>query len=198
MVTSGDTLSVENLSTTEGMLDTLQQNNRNLLAITTNFKRISDDVVAGKGTAGKLLSQDDIANTLQAAVNTLNQASRNAQVLTSNLSAFSTRMNAPGTFSHDLVNDTTLFRKLRASVSEIQSAAQNVRNVTNNLNDKNSAAGVLLNDPQAAADLQATLRNLSAGSAKLDTNMEALQHNFLLRGFFKKKRKQEAAARESK
>jgi phospholipid/cholesterol/gamma-HCH transport system substrate-binding protein len=58
--------------------------------------------------------------------------------------------------------------------------------------------GVLLNDPEAAANLQATLRNLNAGTAKLDTNMEALQHNFLLRGFFKKKRKAEAKAAENK
>jgi phospholipid/cholesterol/gamma-HCH transport system substrate-binding protein len=37
-----------------------------------------------------------------------------------------------------------------------------------------------------------TLEHLQSGTAKLDENMEALQHNFLLRGFFKKKEKAEA------
>jgi phospholipid/cholesterol/gamma-HCH transport system substrate-binding protein len=194
MVKSGDTLSVENLSTTEGMLDTLQQNNRNLLAITTNFKRISDEVAAGKGTAGRLLTQDEMANTLQAALNALNQAAHNAQVLSSNLTAFSSRINVPGTFANDLVTDTAIFRGLRLSVADIRLAAADIQAISSQLNSPNSAAGVLLNDPKAAADLQATLRNLNAGTAKLDTNMEALQHNFLLRGFFKKKRKAEAKA----
>ncbi|MEO7445278.1 MAG: hypothetical protein ABIT96_12165, partial [Ferruginibacter sp.] len=53
--------------------------------------------------------------------------------------------------------------------------------------------GVLLNDPAAAANLRGTLKNLNAGTKKLDENMEAIQHNFLLRGFFKKKAKAEAA-----
>ena len=194
LVSSGDTLSVENLSSTEGMLDTLQQNNRNLLSITSNFKAISDEVVAGKGTMGRILTQDEMANTLQTALNSLNVASRNAQLLSANLAAFSTRLNTPGTFAHELVNDTAIFRRLRASVSEIQLAAANARTLTAELNNSNSALGVLTKDPQAAADIQAILRNLSTGTAKLDTNMEALQHNFLLRGFYKKKRKAEAAA----
>jgi len=197
LVESGDTLSVQTLSTTEGMLDTLQLNNQNLLSITTNFKTISKKVAAGEGTAGRILTEDEMANTLQSALTALNQASENARVLTANLSAFTARLQTPGTFANELVTDTAIFRRLRRSVSEIQAAAANAKAVTDNLNSSNSAIGVLLNDSQAAADLQATLRNLSAGSAKLDTNMEALQHNFLLRGFFKKKRKAEAAKEEA-
>ncbi|MGY0035900.1 hypothetical protein [Pedobacter sp. NJ-S-72] len=41
-----------------------------------------------------------------------------------------------------------------------------------------------------------TVSNLESSTKKLDENMEALQHNFLLRGFFKKKAKTEAAAKE--
>jgi phospholipid/cholesterol/gamma-HCH transport system substrate-binding protein len=194
MVSTGDTLSVENLSSTEGMLDTLQQNNRNLLAITSNFKNISDNVVAGKGSAGRLLTQDEMANTLQASLNSLQVATQHAQVLTANLAAFTARIQTPGTFAHDLVSDTAIFRGLRRSVKDLQAATADIQSVSDKLNSNNSAVGVLLNDPKAAADLQATLRNLNMGTAKLDTNMEALQHNFLLRGFYKKKRKAEAAA----
>lgn len=195
-VSSGDTLSVETLSTTDGMLDTLQQNNRNLLAITSNFKTLSDNIATGKGSAGRFLTQDDMANTLQAALNSLNQATQHANVLSANLAAFSAKLHTPGTFANDIVTDRETFGKLRASVAEIQQAAANVRTMTERLNNPNSAVGVLLSDPKAAADLQATLRNLSAGTAKLDTNMEALQHNFFLRGFYKNKRK--AAAKAAK
>jgi phospholipid/cholesterol/gamma-HCH transport system substrate-binding protein len=50
-------------------------------------------------------------------------------------------------------------------------------------------AGLLLNDPAAAASVKVTLQNLQAASRKLDEDLEALQHNFLLKGFFKKKAK---------
>ncbi len=193
VVASGDTLGVENLSSTEGMLDTLAQNNRNLLAITGNFKRLSDDLIAGHGTAGRILTGDEMANTLQTSLNALRAATSNANALSDNLLAFSRRLNAPGTLASDLVSDTTIVRGLRRSVQELNSAMADIKSVTTKLESGNNAVRVLLNDPQAASDLQQTLRNAAAASGKLDTNMEAMRHNFLLRGFFKKQRK---AARE--
>jgi len=52
----------------------------------------------------------------------------------------------------------------------------------------------LTNDPEAANEIKQILRNLNMSTEKLDENMEALQSNFLLRGFFKKKAKEEAEA----
>jgi len=52
----------------------------------------------------------------------------------------------------------------------------------------------LLNDEETGARLKSTVTNLESSTKKLDENMEALQHNFLLRGFFRKKEK--AAAKE--
>ncbi|MBS1643789.1 MAG: MCE family protein, partial [Bacteroidetes bacterium] len=71
----------------------------------------------------------------------------------------------------------------------------NTKQATAQLNKKDNALGVLLNDPSVASDLKQTLQNLNQGTAKLDTNMEALQHNFLFRGFFKKKKKAEEKAK---
>ncbi len=73
----------------------------------------------------------------------------------------------------------------------IKLASANVKEVSNNLNDSKSPVGVLLNDQQAGENLKNTLDNLQLGTKKLDENMEALQHNFLLRGFFKKKARNE-------
>jgi phospholipid/cholesterol/gamma-HCH transport system substrate-binding protein len=64
------------------------------------------------------------------------------------------------------------------------------------LNDKDNAVGVLLNDPASANQIKSAINNLNSSTEKLDENMEALQHNFLLRGFFKKKMKEDAKKAE--
>lgn len=48
---------------------------------------------------------------------------------------------------------------------------------------------MILNDKQTADDIQITIQNLKAASKKLDEDLEALQHNFLLKGYFRKKNK---------
>jgi phospholipid/cholesterol/gamma-HCH transport system substrate-binding protein len=197
-VAEGDTLSVENLTSTEGMMDTLQLNNRNLLTITQNVKVLTSQILAGQGTAGQILMKDDMANSMVAALNSLNQASRNAEHLTQTLNSYASGLHKPGTFANDLVNDTAVFAGLRRSVADIHSAANNINEVSRNLNSTDNTIGVLLNDPKAAQDIQQTLHNLNVSTAKLDTNMEALKHNWLLRGYFKKQEKEQKKAAEGK
>jgi phospholipid/cholesterol/gamma-HCH transport system substrate-binding protein len=48
---------------------------------------------------------------------------------------------------------------------------------------------MLLKDSAATHHLQLTLQNLEKGSVNLNEDLEAVQHNFLLRNFFRKKEK---------
>jgi phospholipid/cholesterol/gamma-HCH transport system substrate-binding protein len=56
----------------------------------------------------------------------------------------------------------------------------------------------LVTDEKVGNTLDKTLLNLQGATQKLDENMEALQSNFLLRGFFKKKEKAKLKADEKK
>jgi phospholipid/cholesterol/gamma-HCH transport system substrate-binding protein len=191
-------LGVENIFNSDEMLSTLQANNKNLLAITNDIKGISDKIVAGKGSIGKMLNDESMYANLQSSLNNFKKASSSASEMTDNLSAYTAKLKAKGTLADDLVSDTVIFSRLRATVAEMNAVAGKANTIIDNLsqasaqvNTPNNPIGTLLNDKQAAADLKATLSNLSAGSQKLDENMEALQHNFLLRGFFRKKAKRE-------
>ena len=197
-IESGNTLLVENGIGTEEMMATLQGNNKNLLEITNDLKIVSKALAEGKGTIGKLLNDPTISNSLQTAMASLNRAGSNAQVLTANLSDFSKKLNNKGYFLNDIATDTTIVASLKQTAAQLNQVSLNASAVVENLhatsdklNSDKGAVGVLLNDEAAAANIQHTLANLQSGTKKLDENMEALQHNFLLRGFFKKRSKAE-------
>jgi phospholipid/cholesterol/gamma-HCH transport system substrate-binding protein len=201
-IENNDALGVEKALSTDEMLATLQENNKNLLDITGNFKLISERIIDGEGTLGKLISDEALMNNLQATMTGLKQASLNAQQLTNNISDYAAKLQSKGSLTNDLVTDTVIFSRLRSAVTQLQQVSRTANDITNDfkevsnrLNTNNSPVGVLLNDPKAAKDLQTTLANLNAGTEKLDENMEALQHNFLLRGFFKKKAKEESKSK---
>ena len=52
----------------------------------------------------------------------------------------------------------------------------------------------LLTDTTAARQLRHTVSNVAQSTAKLNQSMTALQHNFLLRGYFRKQAKKKAHA----
>jgi phospholipid/cholesterol/gamma-HCH transport system substrate-binding protein len=198
MVEEGDFLAVEKPLSTEDMMNTLQANNRNLLDITTDFRLISRRLAEGQGTVGKLLTDDDLMKQLQATATTLQTASANIKTLTANVSDYTAKLQTKGALANDLVSDTSFFKTLRASASQIQEASKNAKELTNNLKavsynlkDSSNVAGVLFNDKAAAANLKTTVENLQSGTKKFNEDMEALQHNFLFRGFFRRRAKQQ-------
>lgn len=198
-----DVLGVEKFKTNEEMLNTLQKSNDNLLDITTGFRTISNGIVAGKGTIGKLLTDEALVNTLNATTASLKRASLNIENLSSTMSSYAARLHTKGSLADELVSDTMVFSELRSTVMQFKSASQTAdslintlkqsgENLNESLNNKNSPVGLLLHDEQAASNIKTTLKNLQTSSQKLDEDLEAVQHNFLLRRFFKKKAKNTA------
>ncbi len=197
-IKSGDTLKTDLPFNSAEMMNTLQESNKNLSAITTDFKTVSKRLAEGEGTVGKLLTDDDMAKQLAATAATLQMASANIQLLTANLANYTSKMQKQGSLTNELVNDTVFFSRLKAASLQIQEASANAKELTNNLNDvstklkdSSNVAGVLLHDQQSAENIRGTVENLRAGTKKFDEDMEALQHNFLFRGFFRKRAKQQ-------
>ncbi len=209
-VVDGDTLGIERQISTDDMISTLQQNNANLLAITTDFKTISKKLVDGEGSIGKLLSDESLYKSLGVTLASLERSSAHAEKLTAAISDYGTKLNQKGSLANDLVTDTTIFKNVQASVLQLKQltrtaseatdnlkvASSNVSKATSKLENKSSPLGVLLYDEVSAEHLKATLKNLEGGSKKLDEDLRALQDNFLLRRYFKKKKKAEEAAKQ--
>jgi phospholipid/cholesterol/gamma-HCH transport system substrate-binding protein len=203
-IKNGDILKTEKLQSTDEMFNTLAKNNDNLLQITTDFKMISKRIANGNGTIGKLLSDETLVNELNATTASLHKVSQNIQALTANAAAYTARLNTKGSLASDLVSDTVIFSTLRATVTQLQKVSVTSDSVINSLkeasgtfnnalNNSKTPVGMLLHDEQAASNIKVTLQNLQTGTKKLDEDLEAIQHNFLFRGFFRKKAKREQA-----
>jgi phospholipid/cholesterol/gamma-HCH transport system substrate-binding protein len=98
-----------------------------------------------------------------------------------------------------LISDTgyaATFKEALTNVKKVStnasSLAQNLESLSAKMNDKDNAVGVLLADSSVALSLRQTIQNAELASQKLDQNMQALQHNFLLRGYFRKQEKRRA------
>jgi phospholipid/cholesterol/gamma-HCH transport system substrate-binding protein len=193
VVNEGDTLRVEKTFTSEDVIYTLQENNKNLLAITTDFKVISKKIVSGEGTIGKLFNDTSVYTNINAATKSLQGAIVKAQLLIGSLATFSSNLNKKGTLANELTTDTVVFKSVKASVLHLQQMADTASVFVANLKqasaNPNSAIGVLLHDAESGTRLKETLKNLESSSKKLDEDLEAAQHNFLLRGYFRKKAK---------
>ena len=198
-IEEGDTLSVEKTFTSDDMINTLQENNENVLAITKDFKVLSKKMANGEGTIGSLLNDKSVYNNIDAATASLQEASAKAQQLMSSLEKFSSGLNQEGTLANDLVTDTVVFNSLKESVLNLQqisdTASYFIADLKEAANNTKTPVGVLLHDEEAGAHLKEMIKNLDSSSKKLDEDLEAAQHSILLRGYFKKKEK--AAKKDS-
>jgi phospholipid/cholesterol/gamma-HCH transport system substrate-binding protein len=109
-----------------------------------------------------------------------------------NLTDFTTKLNKEGTLINDLVSDTIVFNNLRGTITQLREISytaseitENFKNTTDKLNQKNNAAGALLNDEELAQRLNTITTNLEAASKHLNEDLIAIQHNFFLKGYFK-------------
>ncbi|MEO6850957.1 MAG: MlaD family protein [Mucilaginibacter sp.] len=196
IVKDGDILKMQKTVSTDDMLKTLQSNNVNLLAITNDFKQLSHNILQGKGTVGALLADTTMSQQLKNAMRNLQTTTQSAALMAKQLDNFANKMNTKGGLADNLLTDTVTFNKIRAAVTQLQKTADNASTLTENLTNaskklttQDNAIGVLLNDPKGAVQVQTTLNNLQQSSIKLNDDLEAAQHNFFLKGYFKKKAK---------
>ncbi len=207
LISNGDIIQSYSKIGADDILSTLSVSSENAAILTSDLLKITTAMLEGKGTVGLLLNDTTMARDLKQSVNNLKMASRGATHTINELnSIISSIKTNDDTVLGMILNDTISGQKLKNIVTnlettsnEIQSLLSHVDSVINDLNSSEGAYNYILKDTSLVNSLKATLKNINEGTDKFNQNMEALKHNWLTRGYFKKlEREEEKEAKKAK
>ncbi|OYU81195.1 MAG: organic solvent ABC transporter substrate-binding protein [Flavobacterium sp. BFFFF1] len=98
--------------------------------------------------------------------------------------------------SSEPVETDAIMQSLAVTADNAAIATEEISDILIKINKGEGTLGRLIQDKQMAENIDATLSNLKRSSKGLEENMEAAKHNFLLRGYFRKKEKAKKEAEE--
>lgn len=99
--------------------------------------------------------------------------------------------------TYEPVETDEIMQSVQMTAGNAAIATQELGEILYKINNGEGTLGRLLNDEDIADNIDQTITNLKTSSKKLDENMEAAKHNFLLRGYFKKKEKERRKKEEA-
>ena len=199
VINDGDIIQSYSKIGADDILSTLSVSSENAAILTSDLIKITNAMIKGKGTLALLLNDTIMSKELAQSVKNLKSATRDATNTISEVHQIvsSLRTNDE-TVLGMLLNDTISGQNLKAIVKNLEATSLEMEKVVTNINtvidDFKSSEGAydyVVRDTALVNSLQSTLKNINEGTDKFNQNMEALKHNFLFRGYFRKLEKQE-------
>lgn len=195
-----DLIGTRKMASTDDMLETLSKTNNNIADISESLRNTVSQL--DKSAAWTMINDKALKQSIRSTLKNIEQTSINAREMTQGLDDLVARVKQGKGNAGLLLKDSTLAGNLNEAVNKIRLASDNVNQVTIQLNkmitdlnsDLHKGKGVvklLLNDSVTAKNLSVSMENIRKGTDGFNQNMEALKHNFLLRGYFKNLEKQQ-------
>lgn len=115
----------------------------------------------------------------------------NAGVITAELAQFSNSMNNGNGALSRLVSDEEFGNSIKKMVVNLENSSNEFSKFTIKMNNGKGALSKLVSDEKMGLMIDSTMTNVKTGTKGLNEVIEAAKHNFLLRGYFNKKKKAE-------
>lgn len=201
-VQPGDEIKSVSRIRTDDMLNTLSVTNKNAALLTADLLQITKKITTGKGTVGMLINDSVMAKDLKETMNYLKitgkETSESVAKLNKIIGSLDNKDNLIGVLKDTAVanNIKTIVRNLDKSSAKIDLVVGNLNATILNIKDGKGAINYLSNDPKLVKKIDSTMTNINEASVRLNEDLEAMKHNFLLRGYFKKQEK--AKSKEQK
>mgnify|MGYP006153121439 CR=1 FL=1 len=190
-VVAGDVLQSYSRASTDEMLKTLDVTNKNAALLTADLLKITNEINQGKGTVGVLLKDSLMSKDLK---ETMRGTAESVANLNKMILSLIQEDNVIG-----LLKDKDVALKMKNIITNLEKSSGEIDKVVTNLNatvvnikDGKGALNYLSNDENLVKKIDSTMTNLNDASTKLNENLEALKHNFLFRGYFRKQAKEKA------
>ncbi|MDO1513942.1 MlaD family protein [Maribacter confluentis] len=198
LISPGDELLSSNKIGTKDMMSTLSITNENAALLTNDLLKISKTLTNGQGTLGRLLNDTIMANDLHKTMVNLKNTSYKANSTIAHLNDIVKQLNFKESVADILFNDTisgekikNVIQNLETTTIEIDEMSKNLNLAISEINDGQGAISYLAKDSLFVNKLEKSMENIEQGTERFNENMEALKHNFLTRGYFRKLEKQE-------
>lgn len=203
-IKAGDTISSISQIATIDMLTTLNTTNENAALLTADLLQITNSLNRGEGILGKLIYDDQIATDLKESMANIKATTNSANTSIHRLNSILSEINLEEGVAGILLKDTATARQISQTISNLENSSQKVTDITSNLNrfteHLKQGEGILnyaIQDTSIVNNLESTIRNIEEGSEKFNENMEALKHNFLFRGYFRRLERQQRRQQEN-
>ncbi|PWA04784.1 MlaD family protein [Flavobacterium psychrotolerans] len=99
--------------------------------------------------------------------------------------------------STEPIETDAIMKSLQITANNAAIATDEIVSIVAKINKGEGTLGRLIQDKKMAENIDQTINNLKKSSKGLNENMEAAKHNFLFRGYFKKKEKEKEAEKEA-
>ena len=182
-VKDGDTILTLKAIDMDDIMASLKTNVDNAGIITAQLAAFTYKINNGKGVMSKIIGDESLSKSLEATLANLQNTSKQFADFSSSMN------NSTGALS--LVNDEAFSNEIRQTVTNLQNTSEQFAQFSAKMNDGKGTLSRLATDEKIGKSIDSTMYNIQQATKKLDENMEAMQHNFLLRGYFNKKAKED-------
>jgi phospholipid/cholesterol/gamma-HCH transport system substrate-binding protein len=202
LAVEGDIIATKKKINTDDILETLQKTTSDVMVIADGLKTTVKRINKSNGL-WSLLEDESIPKQLRVAINNIQSTTGKAGIMVNNLNTIVLDLkNGKGSVG-ELLRDTSFATNLNQAVNKIKnvgdeadSLAATISNlvvsVKEDVNNGKGPVHALLKDSSLVIKISSSLDNVQKGTDGFNQNMEALKHNFLFRGYFKKLEKQQA------
>ena len=200
-VISGDTITSYSRIGADDMLSTLSVTNENAALLTSDLLKITNKILEGQGALGLLITDSTLTRDIKQTIVNLRESTKGTANTIYQLNKLISQVNLKNSPAGILLTDTISGNQLSAVLVNLEKSSEDINQVTANIEELvenfkegEGAINYLTEDRSLVKEIDTTMSNIKEASYKLNENLEAMRHNFLFRGYFRKLERKERRA----